>query len=622
MKKIELISIVAVFLLTLVRLNAQQLAFPTAEGYGKYAKGGRGGVVVEVTNLNDSGAGSFRDAVQNKIGPRTIVFRVGGIIDLKSQVTLRDDAYVTIAGQTAPGGGICIRNFPLMIQGCQHIVVRYLRSRLGDFGTGEDDALSVRTSRNVILDHCSLGWSIDSILDITHNSGDVTVQYCIMSEALVNSRHVKGSHGYAAGWDGKWGASYHHNLIAHCVSRTPRLDSYLNDDGTKDLIEIANNVIFNWSSYGAYGGENANVNWQNNYYRYGPETPLDRRSWIFGSGADNKMYVNGNYVYAYPSVTADNSLGINYAGKTLDQVRSDVLMTSPFKTMGIEMQTAEDAYRTVLANVGAILPIRDAVDHRIIKDVMDATGGYIDSQDEVGGWPVYEIGVALLDTDHDGMPDTWEDNNSLNKNDAADRNGDLDADGYTNLEEYMNSLVTLVDPSTIPLPPIPVQSVAVTVDGNSDTIPMNKGTVQLFASVLPENAGIKEIEWSISGGSSVATIDVNGLLTPVAPGKAIVKALSKDGSGIYGFITLIITKAVLSNQSALNEIKVFPNPTSDYVTIDAIGAINQIQLLNLNGSIISEYADRKIDLSNISKGMYFLNVQTQAESRMIRVIKN
>lgn len=438
-----LLSLILLILSPSVAMRAQQLAFPGAEGFGRYAVGGRGGKVVEVTNLYDKGTGSLRYALENMSGPRTVVFRVGGIINLQSKIEIKDDAYITIAGQTAPGDGICIKNYPLMINQSHDIIVRYFRSRLGDKGD-DDDALSIRNCKNVIVDHCSLSWSVDAIFDVTHQSSHITAQWNILSEALWHSHHEKGGHSMGTGWDGKDGCSYHHNLISNCNSRTPRLDKYTADDGTRDdLIDIINNVIYNWDGYGAYGGENADVNWIGNYYKYGPNTSRDIRSQIFKPDGDCKVYVAENFVDSYPGVTADNSKGINTT-KALSQV----LVSTPFETDTPSIESAEEAFNSVLAKAGASFPVRDAVDTRIVSEVKNRKGSIIDSQSEVGGWPAYANGDAPTDTDKDGMPDEWETEQGLDMNDASDRNGDMDEDGYTNLEEYLNSLVEEQEPPT------------------------------------------------------------------------------------------------------------------------------------------------------------------------------
>ncbi|MBN1131988.1 MAG: hypothetical protein JXR52_12525 [Bacteroidales bacterium] len=429
---------------------SQQPAFPTAEGFGRYAAGGRGGIVVEVTNLQDDGAGSLRRALTtNTNQKRTIVFRVSGTINLESELRVKDDSYITIAGQTAPGEGICLKNFNVMFDNCHDIIVRYLRFRPGDeqdcsISGCDMDALSVRSCQNIILDHCSFSWSIDSDLDLTHETGRSTVQYCILSEALMNSKHSKGAHSMAAGWDGQVGGSYHHNLIASCNSRTPRLDSYAGSTGERDLIDIVNNVIYNWSGYGAYGGENADANWQNNYYRYGPSTV--KKDQIFQVDGTCKLYLDGNFVTGYPLVTENNSKGIYILGRKATESELDtILKEGPFQVDPVSMEPAVMCYSSVLAHAGASFPVRDAVDHRIIEDIINRTGAIIDSPSEVGGWPLLNSADAPDDNDHDGMADDWELTAGLDPADPADRNLDRDGDGYTNLEEYINGLIIWPD---------------------------------------------------------------------------------------------------------------------------------------------------------------------------------
>ncbi len=453
MKKNNLcIQVLVVILLNFILQNAspQQLAFPGAEGFGKYTKGGRGGMVLVVSNLDDSGPGSLRDALTSssyKGKKRTIVFAISGNIELTSSIEIKYDSCITIAGQTAPGDGICIKNFPIKIGDCKDIIIRYLRFRLGDeqdCGTGCDelDALSIRKCYNIILDHCSLSWSIDAVLDLTVLTGYSTVQWCILNEPLNISKHSKGAHGYIAGWDGNsygggtvlGGGSYHHNLLASAASRTPRLDKYAGDNGERDLIDIVNNVIYNWSGYGAYGGEAANVNWQNNFHKYGPNT--SKRYQIFLPGDTCRMYVNGNYVDGYPNITADNSKGIS--ASTLLSV-SQILQSTPYPVWPINIQTPDDAYNAILGQAGAFIPQRDCCDVRIVNDVINRTGKIIDSQSEVGGWPVLHSTAVPSDIDLDGMPDVWEDAHDLNKSDASDRNL-LTVNGYTQLEVYLNSI--------------------------------------------------------------------------------------------------------------------------------------------------------------------------------------
>ena len=456
---------VLLILLWPLSLVAQQLAFPTAEGYGKYTVGGRGGRVIEVTNLNDSGEGSLRAAVEAK-GPRTVVFRVSGTIDLVRPITIRNP-YITIAGQTAPGDGICIKRHPLNI-GADEVIIRYLRVRLGD-ESGEDyDAMSSRGHRNIILDHLSTSWSIDECLSV-YQCENVTIQWCLVAESLSGSNHIKGSHGFG----GIWGSNYctmHHNLLAHHSSRNPRFAS---GAGYNDY---RNNVLYNWGYQSCYGGEELHptqrnpypftyINMVANYYKAGPATTKGKvRSRIvepsYRNTIDNygRWYVAENVVEGDARVTANNWDG----GVQVDPDHFDTLrLMKPWAAMPIRQQTAEEAYAAVLNDVGATLPRRDAIDRRIIAEVKNGTATYegksykqeqsgrlvdpsqpsgiIDSQKDVGGWPVLKSSKAPLDSDHDGMPDGWERKRGLNPHDPTDGNR-VAADGYTMLEHYLNSL--------------------------------------------------------------------------------------------------------------------------------------------------------------------------------------
>ena len=433
----------------------EQLAFPTAEGYGKYTVGGRGGAVIEVTHLNDDGEGSLRAAIEAS-GPRTVVFKVSGTIDLKDDLRIKNPN-ITIAGQTAPGDGICIKAHPLMID-ADEVIIRYIRVRFGDESGQDSDALSGRYVKNLILDHVSASWSVDEVMSIYHCE-NVTVQWCLIAESMFDSRHdTKGDHGFGGIW-GSNHSSYHHNLLAHHSSRNPRFASGCGNT------DFRNNVVYNWGYRSCYGGENQQVgnekfnftaiNFVGNYYKPGPATDPRRLAEFAepsarGDDDRGQWYFGGNVMDGNPAVTADNWSGVSGS----DFIKRD----QPWEAMAIDQQAAEEAYPLVLENVGAILPKRDAVDSRVIEEVRNGTATYegiyktkqevtdqsqitgiIDSQKDVGGWPELKSSPAPTDTDHDGMPDEWETGNGLDPGNPADGNK-VAADGYTMLEIYLNGI--------------------------------------------------------------------------------------------------------------------------------------------------------------------------------------
>ena len=424
--------------------NAQQPAFPGAEGSGRFTTGGRGGVVLEVTNLNDDGPGSFREAVNAK-GPRTVVFRISGNIDLQSSLVIKHND-ITIAGQTAPGDGICIRYFNVDVE-ADNVIIRYLRFRLGDLKRVEADALGGLHHSDIIVDHCSVSWSVDEAASFYDNTR-FTMQWCLISESLKYSVHSKGPHGYGGIWGGMT-VSFHHNLLAHHDSRNPRFQGSRGQSSRKtEIVDHRNNVIYNWGENSAYGGEGGNQNMVSNYYKYGPATEKKNRI-VSPSDEVGKWYVTGNYVYGYPDITADNWNG-GVQGVDISKVRVE----KPFPHDPVVTHDAETAFRLVLEDAGASL-VRDSVDRRIVREATDGTATYggltgmgtgmIDSQDDVGGWPELRTYGIKEDSDHDGMPDEWERENGLNPEDAADRNSDRDGDGYPNLENYLNRLCVRSD---------------------------------------------------------------------------------------------------------------------------------------------------------------------------------
>ncbi len=480
-------------IITLLPLPAQTTsttpAFPGAEGFGRYTTGGRGGKVYHVTTLEDgSQEGTFRWAC-NKSGARTIVFDVSGTIFLNSELKIRN-GNVTIAGQTAPGDGICIANYPFVIS-CNNIIIRYLRFRLGNAAlkdnptAHEGDGLGGMDAENIIIDHCSVSWSIDECLSV-YGSKNITVQWCIASQSLNNAGHSKGAHGYGGNWGGS-GASYHHNLVAHHISRTPRLGPRPGTQ-TDERMDLRNNVFYNWIDNGCYGGEGMNVNIVNNYYKPGPDTKSGAKGmriaspgirttsytkhdtespnqWDIMWHVWGKYYVDGNVNDKYPQVTQDNwTYGIynqienakvdyTYTEETKDTMR----ISEPIWFEAVTTHTAEQAFEQVLAYAGASLH-RDALDETMVGDTRQGettyTGsgckqGIINSQedlrpadaaDEWSAWPTLKSEPPLPDSDGDGMPDEWEVAHGMNAADASDGNS-LTDDGYTQLEVYLNHIV-------------------------------------------------------------------------------------------------------------------------------------------------------------------------------------
>ena len=477
--------------------QSQTPAFPGAEGFGMYTTGGRGGQVYHVTTLEDgTQEGTFRWAC-NKSGARTIVFDVSGTIFLNSELKIKN-GNVTIAGQTAPGDGICIANFPFVIA-CKNIIIRYMRFRLGNAALKENpnahegDGLGGMDSQNIIIDHCSVSWSIDECLSV-YGSKNITVQWCLVSQSLNNAGHSKGAHGDGGNWGGS-GASYHHNLMAHHISRTPRLGPRPGTQ-TDERMDMRNNVIYNWIDNGVYGGEGMNVNIVNNYYKPGPDTktgakgmriaaPGIRTSSYTKHDTDSpnqwdkmwhvwgKYYVDGNVNSKYQQVTDDNwSYGIynqidnSKVDDTFTQETKDTMrIETPIAFWQVTTHSAEQAFEQVLAYAGASLH-RDALDEVIVSDARNGettyTGsgckkGIINSQDDLrpadagddwSAWPELKSETAPVDTDGDGMPDEWELNWGLDPNDPKDGNNVLEPTvighsypAYTMLEVYLSEIV-------------------------------------------------------------------------------------------------------------------------------------------------------------------------------------
>ena len=476
-------SAIACALPAFAQTNEKTPAFPGAEGFGRYTTGGRGGKVYHVTNLNSAGNGSLRWALSQP-GPRTIVFDVSGTIHLTEGLRIPENT--TVAGQTAPGDGICVADYPVSLS--SNTIVRYMRFRLGNTyvtkkGADGWDGLGAMDSENIIVDHCSVSWSIDECCSLLGNH-NTTLQWSIVAQSLVDAGHSKGSHGYGGNWGGS-GASFHHNLVAHHGSRTPRLGPRPTTQ-LDERMDMRNNVIYNFGGNGCYGGEGMTVNIVNNYYKPGPGSPTGSKGKrIAGVGVRTeeycttypdyrpalhlwgKYFVEGNVNSKYADVTRDNwNYGVLQQidrsasatdGTWNDQVAEDIHAKEEMWFVTTTTHSAEDAYERVLDYAGASLS-RDSHDALMVYDtrngVASYTGkgngkGFINSQednkpynapDNWNAWPTLNSTEAPLDSDRDGMPDEWERQHGLDPTDSSDRNL-MNDEGYTMLELYLASLV-------------------------------------------------------------------------------------------------------------------------------------------------------------------------------------
>lgn len=421
-------------------------AFPGAEGWGAQSKGGRSGLVIKVTNLNDSGPGSFREAVMNP-NPRIVIFDISGTITLKSDLTIKSP-YLTIAGQTAPGDGICLKGWPLNIAETHDIIIRCIRVRPGiESGLlgSEINAVEIRTSSNIVIDHCSFSWSTDEGLNNWHGGDNITIQWCTISEPLDKSIHEKGAHGYGASLGG-YKLSYHHNLFAHCYARNPSIAG--NNQNFTVLMDFRNCVVYNWGIRSC-DGKPLSVNIVNNYYKPGPATKDNVKRRIARIDNSENMgfaglwHIDGNFVEGYPEVSSDNwKGGIDFEeGTSIERNRS----YAPFLVAPVTTQSAKEAYSLVLKYAGVIAPGRDSHEQRILSEVEKGifsrgNAGIIDNVEQGGGWPILKNLPAPADQDNDGMPDSWELKYKLDPNNPADAVLDCNGDGYTNIEKFINGI--------------------------------------------------------------------------------------------------------------------------------------------------------------------------------------
>lgn len=487
--------------------DAKILAFEGAEGGGRYATGGRNYDVYVVTTLEDYAAGetpiegSLRYGVEQVAaanGGTIIVFNVGGTIELKQTLTFRDRKNITVAGQTAPGDGITLAGWDTNISNSENLIIRYLRFRPGaaNVHTGGDsmDALWGRDNKTFIIDHCSFSWNTDETLS-TYRGQDGTVQWCIVSESLTVSGHSKGRHGYGGIFGGD-NVVFQNNLIANHTSRNPRIGGGSMGDPTKDggstaTVQLSNNVLYNWGYNTCYGGGYAYTNFIKNFLKAGVGTRDQVAKQVIDMGEYTKpggFYVDGNYLVGDDTISANNKLGSKMSGATEGANKTEVVST-PYTAEGfgsVSVVSAQDCYDTVLNQAGATYPYRDAIDARVVAETKTDTGRYVNTEDEVGGYPAKDSSRAAdFDTDMDGIPDAWETAHGLNPNNDTDSKKINTATGYAYVEEYFNGLVETVEKAgyVSPNPDITINL--------KDNAQYNEGeNVTVTAKVKANNGGI------------------------------------------------------------------------------------------------------------------------------------
>ena len=492
------------------------LAFPTAEGGGMYATGGRGGDVYVVTNLEDSGEGSLRYGIETAPAEgRIIVFNVGGTINLKSTLSFKGKKNITIAGQTAPGDGITVAGYDTSISDSENIVIRFVRFRVGteNLLNGGDsmDALWGRDNDTFIIDHCTFSWNTDETLS-TYRGKNGTVQWCLISESLTVSGHSKGRHGYGGIWGGD-NTVFQYNLIANHTSRNPRIGGgSMGDpvtDGSTATLQLSNNVLYNHGYFACYGGGFTYTNFINNYTKPGQGTRDSLTNTLLSFGENGKVggvYYAGNVLEGNADVTKDNSRGFRVDSSDGQTSVSDTLYKAEAFNQ-ITLRSAEDCYELVLNSAGATYPHRDAVDARVVAQVKTDTGTYINTPNEVGGYPAEYAEADKPDTDKDGIPDDWEKEHGLDPKDGTDsrtlcltNKDDKETYGYAWIEVYFNELVGEVSKAEYV-----AKNPTVTIDLPDNTL-VDEGDSLTVTATASSGAGIEKVVF-FNGSTPVATVE-------------------------------------------------------------------------------------------------------------------
>lgn len=583
----------------------RHLAFPGAEGYGRYAIGGRGGTVYHVTNLEDDvdnpSEGSFRYGIKNVKGPRTIVFDVSGYITLKGRLTC-SDPYVTIAGQTAPGKGVILRGAPFGM--ASDGITRFMRMRLGYHNGDTDkglDGMGMAGNDHSIMDHCSIGWTIDEAFS-SRNAKNITLQRTLISEALNDADHPNyGSgtrHGYAATIGGDTG-SYHHNLLAHNEGRNWSLSGGLDGGGSySGHHDVFNNVVYNWGGRATDGGTHE-CNFVGNYYKMGPATSQKYilNAQLEGTGKGSQAYyVSGNVRVNTDGTVVGDKQGDTYkyslsGGQNLDW---DVFVSSPFFESYAKVETAGAAYKNVLSDVGCNQPVIDNHDVRMIKETMTGTTstkgcktgkpGLIDRESDAGGYEDFpeERRAVGYDTDGDGMPDWWETACGLNPN-VADNNTDSNNDGYTALEDYLN---WMAEPHYI--------------------VPEGEDVRINLAALFAGFSNNPYFDCAPVDGCRVETDDLELVVTPV--------------NGTSGFVTLKVTATDDDNTGVMerNVNLYLQGDATGINNVDAAGDEPAVYLLYTADGLLVKTGN---DLSDVRPGMYIQKIIRGNNVSAFKVIK-
>ena len=604
------------------RFRPAQLAFPDAEGYGRFARGGRGGKVVAVTNLNDSGPGSLREAVTNDIGPRTIVFNTSGIIQLTSRLVL-SQPYVTVAGQTAPGKGITIRSAPFGITG-NDAVVQNIRVRVG--GGPTYDGMGLTGADNSIIDHCSISWTIDESFS-SRSGKNITLQRTLISEALNAAGHQNypagTEHGYAATIGGDIG-SFHHNLLAHNYGRNWSLGGGLDGSGAyAGRMDITNNVVYNWGSRTTDGGTKE-LNFVNNYYKPGAGSKIfvavNQQNEGAGTGMQ-QVYFKGNVMPGYFDEN-NQEAGRKASGVTIS---FENFVNAPFFPSYVTTQSAKNAYKIVLSDVGCTQPEFDDHDQRMINETLNGTysikgsvtnkPGFPDNESDVGGFESYPTIIRDVnwDSDQDGLPNWWETIIGTNVNsgtgDFSDSNADTDKSGYTNLDKYL-------------------QWVA---QPHFDSPTGKKVTVNIQKLSRGFTSGVSYSLSNVVNGTAVLSSD-NVEFTPTAAGLCSFNFTVTDAEGgtmtrkvniLSGYSTLKvdeITKEITDN------FKVWPVPNNGYFSVLLDNDLEKadLKIYDILGKEILKRTINGKTQENIhlqAKGVFILKVSNPETKKVLHVKK-